>query len=297
MKRFIGTLVLLSVVFVIIVVGLHIAWIVNVEKEVAAAYTLKPSQKYLFLGSSQIGCGIEEAPQWENRVLWVSDTTLRHARVRLRELERRGQLGHLKAVVLPFNFIILKQYDERTLKWGWYQELPVCCHHFDIYPFARIGFAAYVASNLRWPFPMVAQSGYPAGRPAIRDRPQQWRDNFLTNLINSARQERIGKGVVSNWREELWADVVAMRDLCDQHGISLVVLKMPILPEWQSALPSEVVEEESSWLRRIEESGIRVVRVDGKCNLDQGVFFDSVHLNEPGTKRLTAAVMAELKGR
>lgn len=297
MKRFFGTLVALVVLFSAIVAVMHVVSILRLQKDVDAAYTLTPQQEYLFLGSSQVGCGIEEAPQWRNKVLWVSDTTVLHSLVRLKELERRGQLKHVRKVVIPFNFVIPQQYSERTLKWGWYQELPVAYRHFEYYPFSKIGFLAYVASNLRWPFLMAARSVYPKGRPAISQRPENWRNKFLADACRNGTRQIYGKGCCSGWESLLKVHLNQMKDICDRHGIALIAFHMPVLPEWRNSIPAELFRKETEWFSWLEQTGVSVVRFEDGAKFDASQFFDTVHLMEAGTHAFTEDVMRKLCGQ
>ena len=292
------TFVIKTCTFVVLLAGIvllmHILWIARTEKEVVSAYTLRPDQKYLFLGSSQVGCGIHEASEYENRVLWVSDTTLLHSLVRFKELERRSQLGHVKAVVIPFNYIVPQQYSERTLKWGWYQELPVARNHFKDYPFSRVGFVGYVVSNLRWPFLMVAQSGYPKGRPSIASRPEGWRKKFFATVLHEAQNFSYGNGCCAGWEDLLRSHLCQMKEICQRHSIRFVAFPMPVLPEARANVPRNVLEQERVWWTWMKAQGIDMLEVE-ELGLDQNVFFDSVHLIEKGAERLTHAVFTSLQ--
>ena len=295
MKRFSQTLLILCVFFVVTVVAMHIVDIVRLQSSVDSVYTLTPAQKYLFLGSSQVGCGIEESANLHNKVLWVSDTTILHALVRLRELDRRKQLRHVKVVAIPFNFVVLQQYSERTLKWGWYQELPVAYRHFDIYPFSLAGFLGYVASNLRWPFHMVAKSAYPVGRPAIRQRPEAWRQKFLVDSVRSASQMAYGKGCCAGWEEMLKNHLIEMKAICDRHGIRFVVFRMPVLPQFEGAVPDDVLQQEGVWFRFLEGLGCTCVTPNEKNAYDDTKFFDTVHFMEPGTAAFAQDIMMRIE--
>lgn len=288
MKRFLISIIGISAMMAIIIVIMHMICILKLKTEVNAAYTIMPGQKYLFLGSSQFGCGIEESPKWENKVLWVSDTTVKHSLIRLRELDKRGQLECLIAVLIPWNFIIPLQYTDRVLKWGWYQELPVSIFHMEDYPFCRIGFPCYIASNLRYPFCMFASCEYPKGRPSISQRPALWQKKFHDSIVSEASRLST-KNNCKCWKEMLESDIREFKRICDKNSIRLYVVKMPVLSEYRNSAPKEILLDEEVWLKKLQDFGVDVLTPEQPQN-EEDLFFDAVHFMEPGTKLFTEAV-------
>lgn len=290
MTKFITKLFVLCLIIVTIIVGMHIVAIYNLQDEVDKAYTLEPYQKYLFLGSSQFGCAVEERKDLNNRVLWVSDTTILHSLIRLKELEDREQLKNVKVVFIPWNFIVPNQYSERTIKWGCYQELPVSIKHIECYPFNILGLIPYIASNLRFPFCMFVQGNYPSGRPAISERPIAWQNKFYSKTCRESVGMIYGKGNFDGWENVLKNNIIEMKKICDRNNIVLSTIKMPVLSRYSdNAAKSSLVAEEE-WLSWFESIGIVVLRPNSFVGNEEDYYFDNVHFMEKGTHKFTQEI-------
>ena len=127
MVRFLSRLALLAAILLMVIIGMHAVAIWNMQDELKSAYTISPSTEVLFLGSSQTGCSIDEdeSQTYRLRKLWVSETIAPSCLMRLRELERRGQLERVKTVVVPFNVNSVTVQTRQGYLWAWYLELPV----------------------------------------------------------------------------------------------------------------------------------------------------------------------------
>jgi len=292
MKRFVSRMALLFALLGLIVVVMHMVAIARLGRDVDAAYTLGENQKYLFLGSSQLGCAVEERDDLCNKVLWVSDTSVPAWHLRLLELERRGQLAHVKAVIVPYNFHVPNQQNDRTLKWAFYQELPISYRYLARMPFSAVDMAAYIACNLRFPFAMQAISEYPRNRPAIASRPQAWRDKNLAHFVSAARATKMGGGCVPQWESLTRSAYAQMQAICKRHGIRFVIYRQPVLAQCYDALPGDVKAYEDAELLRFRNTGAEIL--DTPHALDDSLFFDSVHFMEPGTRMFTDLLFKRL---
>lgn len=283
MKWFVAKLFLLGLIIFIVIVGMHMVAICNLQDEVDKAYTLEPNQKYLFLGSSQFGCAVEESAELSNRVLWVSETTLLHFLIRLKELEDRDQLNNVEMAFIPWNFVIPNQYSEKTIKWGCYQELPVTIKHIEYYPFNIYGLIPYILSNLRFPFCMFAQCDYPVGRPAISERPIAWQNKFYAQTSSEAAGMIYGKDNFDGWEEVLANNICEMKKICERNNIRLVAIKMPVFSGYRSKIARDLLEAEEKWLAWFESIGIAVLRPPELESSEGDCYFDNVHFMEKGT--------------
>ena len=188
MKKFLARLMLLAVIMLMVVVVMHVVAVWRRQDELEAVYTVSPSTEVLFLGSSQVGCAIAEDPTGRVRKLWVSDTIAPSCLMRLRELERRGQLDRLKAVVVPFNIHSVMAQSERGYLWAWYLELPVAWRYLDMLPYGKLDLAWYMLRNLRFPFRMIL-SEVPPDRDALAARPEAYRRKMLAQFRQTSGTE------------------------------------------------------------------------------------------------------------
>ena len=283
---------MLAVILLMVIVGMHVVAVWNLQDEVEAAYTIDPSTEVLFLGSSQVGCSISEDEDnaYHLRKLWVSDTIVPSCLMRLKELERRKQLDHLKMVVVPFNLHSVRSQSERGYLWGWYQELPVSWRYLDMLPYSRWKFAWYILCNLRFPFHMHL-SDKPPERQSLSSRPESYRNKLISEFQLSA-QKMIVRGSSPEWEKRLFDAYREMGDICKRHGIRFVVYKAPLLPEFERNLSDNAQNQTAAFEKRLHDMDIEYVKP--AVELDVGCFFDDVHLIKTGASIFTVELFREL---
>lgn len=286
MVRFLSKLALLAAILLMIVIGMHAVAIWNMQNEIKAVYTISPSTEVLFLGSSQMGCSIDEdeAQTYHLRKLWVSETIAPSCLMRLKELERRGQLERVKTVVVPFNVNSVTAQTRQGYLWAWYLELPVSWRHMDLLPYSRLELAWYILCNQRFPFRMLLEE-FPPNRQGLASRPETYR-NKMRSMFRQMAQETCACGSAPQWEERLFGAYQEMNDICKQHGIRFVVYKAPLLLEFERNLPAETQNRIAVYEQRLREMHIEYVKP--QIELDERYFFDNVHLTMPGAKLFTA---------
>ena len=286
MVRFLSRLALLAAILLMIVIGMHAVAIWNMQDDVEAIYKIDPSTEVLFLGSSQVGCSIDEDEDkvYHLRKIWASYTIVPSCLMRLRELERRGQLDHLKTVVAPFNVNSVSAQNKKEYLGAWYRELPVSWRHMDLLPYSRLELAWYVLCNLRYPFMMVLAEE-PPEREGLASRPEAYRNKVLATFRQNARETR-ACGSAPEWEERLFGAYREMDEICKRHGIRFVVYKAPLLQEFERNLPAETKNRIAVYEQRLRD--MRIEYVKPQIELDERHFFDDVHLVKSGAKLFTA---------
>ena len=284
MKKFVARLALLAVVMSLVICVMHVVAIWNLQDELESAYTVDPSTEVLFLGSSQVGCSVAEDPRYHLKKLWVSDTITPSFLMRLKELERRGQLNNLKVVVVPFNINSVTAQSERGYLWGWYQELPVSWRYMDILPYSKVKFAWYILCNLRFPFHMHL-SDNPPEREGLASRPESYRRKVLVQFQNAARKVQV-RGSSPNWESCLFDAYREMSEICKRHGIRFVVYKAPLLPDYECNLSTEAQRQIAVYEKRLDDIGLEYIKP--QIELNDKYFFDNVHLIKSGADIFTA---------
>ena len=290
MKKFLARLALLAVIMLLVIVVMHVVAVWRMQDELEAVYTVAPSTEVLFLGSSQVGCSIAEDPTGRIRKLWVSDTIAPSCLMRLRELERRGQLDHLKAVVVSFNIHSVMGQSERGYLWAWYLELPVSWRHLDMLPYGRLDLAWYMLRNLRFPFRMIL-SEVPPDRDALADRPAAYRKKMLAQFRQTA-QEVQACGTCPDWERRLFDAYREMDEICKRHGIRFVVFKAPLLPDFERNLPKEALRQMEVYEKRLRDMGIQYLKP--QVELDERHFFDNAHLVKSSAEAFTEELFRHL---
>ena len=286
MVRFLSRLALLAAILLMVIIGMHAVAIWDMQDELKSAYTISPSTEVLFLGSSQTGCSIDEDESQTYRLkkLWVSETIAPSCLMRLRELERRGQLERVKTVVVPFNVNSVTVQTRQGYLWAWYLELPVSWRYMDMLPYSKLELAWYILCNQRFPFRMLLEE-FPPDRQGLASRPEAYRNKMLS-MFRQMAQETRACGSAPQWEERLFGAYREMDEICRRHGIRFVVYKAPLLQEFERNLPAETQNRIAVYEQRLRDMHIEYVKP--QIELDERYFFDNVHLTMPGAKLFTA---------
>ena len=269
----------------VVVVLLHAWRILSIRSEVESVYSISGRQDVLFIGSSQIGCSIIEDAKFHNKKIYVENTFFQAFVMRLRELDRRGQLINVKMLFLPFNFITL----DRQTEWHWlhayYQELPISYRYLGDMPVPMYRFVGYIASNLRWPIPLKVISEDTGSGTAITERPEIWRVKNGGAFRSQHRPEfeEIDGRNFKGWKDNLRNAILEAKHICERHDIRFVMVEMPVLPEFEERVKDSVKEETAKWVKWIKENGIEYIHNPSIYGED--MFLDRCHMVRRGAER------------
>lgn len=285
MIRFILKIGCLASLTVMAIFLLHAWKIMSISSEVRDVYAISADQDVLFIGSSQIGCCIIEDKKYHNKKLYVENTFFQAFVMRLRELERRGQLANVKTLFLPFNFITLDRQTEDAWQWTYYRELPVSYRYLNDMPIPLFRFVGYIASNLRWPLPLKVVSRDTGSGTAISERPEIWRAKNLGAFRSQHRPEfaEIDERNFKDWKHSLRNAILEAEQICKRHNIRFVMVEMPVLPEYEERVKASVKEETAGWVKWIEGQGIEYIHNPSIYGED--MFLDRCHMVEKGALR------------
>lgn len=287
MIRFILKIGCLLGIVVATILLLHVWSVFSLYGEVDSVYSISDKQDVLFIGSSQIGSHIIEAEKFHNKKIDVENTLFQDFVMRLRELERRGQLSHLKTVFMPFNFITLDRQTEDSWQWAYYRELPVSWRYLDDMPVPVYKFVCYIASNLRWPLPLKVICKETSNGPAmaISERPEIWRIKNGAAFRNQYRPEfdEIDARNFPGWKDNLRSSILEAKSICDRYNIRFVMVEMPVLPEYEERVKDSVKVETAKWVKWIEEQGIEYLHNPSVYGED--MFLDRCHMVRKGAER------------
>ena len=286
MVKFLSRLAAVSAILLMIIIGMHAVAIWNMQDEVNAVYKIDAATEVLFLGSSQVGCSIDEDEErlYHLRKLWVSETITPSFLIRLKELERRGQLDNLKTVVVPFNVNSVTCQSKKGYLWAWYLELPVAWRHMDLLPYGKLVLAWYMLCNQRFPFRMLLEE-FPPDRKPLAERPDAYRKKVISEFKKDALSCS-GLADGQELQERLFDAYREMDEICRRHGIRFVIYKAPLLPAFERNFPTETQNRITAYEQRLCDMHIEYVKP--QIELDERHFFDAVHLTMPGAKLFTA---------
>ncbi len=293
MKKFISRLAIAAALMLLVLVGMHGIAIWSLRDDVESAYTISPHTEVLFIGSSQVGCAIDEDRYGAYRLqkLWVSDSITPSFLMRLRELERRGQLDHLKTVVVPFNVNSVTHQADHMYLWAWYLELPVSWRSFDLLPYGMWEFVKYNLCNLRFPIRMHVCE-LPPEREGLSSRPQVYREKFLASIAHTARDCTARAGS-EDLEKRLFDAYDEMRTICERHGIRFVIFKAPLLPAFEQNLSEDARRRIGAYEQRLRDMHFEYIKPH--VDLDERHFFDDVHLIPSAAKLFTSELFHLLR--
>lgn len=284
MRRFVISLISLCLLLAAFIVAMHAVKIWSMREEIDRAFTLDEKKDVLFVGSSQMGCSIDDSPCFHNQKSWISDTIAQSFLMRMKELERRGELKKVKVCVAPFHVFLITSQSKNGFMWAWYQEIAVSWRYLDMLPFGKLEFFRYIACNLRFPF-MIHVQDTPPKRTGLNDRPAQFLKKFYESNDGWASGLNEVKGAYPGWEENFLSTYREMKQICDRHQIRFVVYRAPVLPRFDHLIPESGQAQIHSWEERLKEAGIEYV--DTIHEIPEKYFFDSIHLIPEGARIFT----------
>ena len=294
MRRFVLNIICFGFVFVLLVAAMHLTAVCAFQRKVDRDYQIAPERNIVFIGSSQVGCAIEENAVFSNRVIWVNATTPICWLMNLKELERRNWLKSVKKVVVPYNLIMPLQLYHDAIAWDWYHELPISFRYMSMLPLEKLSFIWYVARNQRFPFKMESQSILPMGRPAISSYDSKCQERYRAGAIDDAKGKVLGKGCLDGWKDLLFGAYEQMSEVCKKNGVDFVIYRQPVLDVFYDNLSLEFKMFEKSFYQRMESLGIKVLYMPESLGAES--FFDVVHMSDDGRMRFTNDIMCRLRG-
>lgn len=302
MKRFILALLSLIVGTVLIVVLIHVGVIVSYQRDVKEAYSVRPNQKYLFIGSSQFQSIFQgkpmEDPQYHNKLVVIHNAGFNTFLLILRELERRGQLESIELLGIPFGEPVILEACQEYNNRGWFQLLPIGWRYLQDAPGGFWEFLEYVATSIRYPLLFVASDNYNADkvpRPtkSIASRPEAMQRSMYAGFASGAKGFDFPRVLQPNWHEEFFRDLRAMKEICDRHSIRMVAIENPLLPIFRANFPPQSIEFKNGVIKEMEAMGIRHLALPDVLGDEDMV--DFIHIsNEKASLRVMKMIYKEL---
>lgn len=292
MKKFVLKLVAFGATIVLAIIALHIGTILVCRAEMDGVYRLNPDQDVLFLGSSQMGCAIEESPRFHNKSIWMSNTISQSCLLRLLELERRGQLENVKVLAMPFHVFSITTQSRFIFEWAWYQELALTWRHLDMLPCTATKFLSFMVSNLRLPLAIHVESK-PPSRPGLSSRPKSHQDKFYRNCAAEAERLTTVAGDYEGWERSFYGAHRRIKEICNRHGIRFVLFRAPVLPYFDHRIPESGQAMVEAAVAHLRDMGIEYV--DTEHEIPEKYFFDNVHLIKEGATIFTEDLYRRMK--
>lgn len=297
MKRFVLSLFVVASAVIALQAASYLVVFKLREKAIDRCYTLSPAQKYLFLGSSQMGCGVMERPEFENRVVWKPSTPLQVSLFQLMELDRRRQLDHVKVVAInvnPMSINFAMRQDE--LNRAFYRNLPTSLRYVGedvslkelLWYGITTAHIPYVTIN-----PVARSPIGPDTKSVVESRDAIHVQKERDGLKSWGAGWRVDEGRNDEAVRRVLRCVREAKKMCDAHGIHLVVLGVPMPKDFNDNLNEDGRAFISKLYSDIRNMGIEVFRPCRELDLDE--FADTYHQTQKSAMRSTKTLLDHFK--
>ena len=290
MKRFVLKCLVLVVILGVGLLAQYARRFFRAQTLMDEQFALSKSQKYLFIGSSQIGCSIIESEKYSDRVLWVSTSGPQFTCMKLLELDRRRQLSSVKVCVVPFTINNVNHNSTKVLKLSLARQLPLCWRYIDLLPISFFQAIEGLVANRSLPFTVSEQP--PAGRPSVLTHTKDWILNFpdrenVRDTIFNENMYTDNLGLAKNWRGSTINAYLRMAEVCAHRNIRFVVIAPPCPSFCRDSIPRAGWALYGKMVDELKNHGIEFI--DCRRDMSDDLFCDYWHLIELGADDFTKA--------
>ena len=286
MKRFVLTLISAAVLGVLVVALSLTFQIWHGQAATTKAFTIPHGTRILCLGSSHTGCTWQEGDGVYS--IWLNGSAFVFSLMRLKEMERLGQLKTIKYCLVDADYEGLcgrmqeKHVEETTLQSAYF-----VWRYLDFLPAAEW---KYVWAALTWlGHRRDFKSSLPGGGNIYKSLSDKMRDNLLKEaesviLCETATSQSI---VAVNRRI-----LDEMKRLCDAHGIHLILFAGPLVKG--HPLRGSRRDLLDGWKAFCKERGVEYW--DLRDEMPDELFYDIDHLSDEGRKLISKKYLSRLVG-
>lgn len=241
--------------------------------------------RYLFIGSSAIGCGICESNSFANTVLWRTQVPPQFTLMRLRELEKIGRLDGIETVIFELGYQSIQQNSKEVMNRLSVEMAPFSWKYLDLLPIRIEAFLYRLIKNRQAPY-QVRERGHPAPSVSLSQKAESWIADDLKRVCDAYFEvPRSEKLMCKGWQDSLTNAICGIEDFCRKHAIRPVALLCPVCSRFRRAVPADAEERFAKLLKACVSYNIRVV--DGRSAIKDGDFMNVNHLNAKGAALFT----------
>lgn len=264
-------------------IGLRILWFDLRDPQ--RVNEINPGTRYLFIGSSGIGCGICESNLFANTVLWRAQLPPQFTLMRLLELERLNRLGGIEALVFEIGYQSIEQQSVVTLERTRIETAPLSMRYLDLLPMSEVSFPYDLAIGCQKSY-NVREIARPNPGETLVQRSYEWVTNDLHRITagyfeTPRHKDRMCEG----WRHSLENSMASIVALCRRHAMRPIVLICPMASMFRQAVPMDAEDRMRPFLRFLKDSGVEII--DGRAVMEDDNFMNVNHLHAEGAIRFT----------
>ncbi len=292
MKTFFIKLASIAVIMLLIIVGMHIVKIIRSQDNLESTYSIDPQRDVLVVGSSDAGCSITEGAEFHNMVAWTSRSSISTISMRLKEFERRNQLGCVKTIIVPFSVKTLSIQADTVLSERFYSDLPMSWRYFGETPGSVFSLLRHVATHLRFPMGFTLSFEEVPVSKSLAERSDQERQEYFKKATALSKNMILEGNLIAGWENSVKSAIGEMLEICQRHDIRLVFYQAPFYEVFRRNVPKASLDKEAELIDWIRGKGIEYA--SDFCSLEERDYYDWVHLTLAGSLKFTKSLYSAL---
>ena len=291
MKKFLASLLLAASVWLALMILPLAIRTALWQRRAAELYSVPDGVEVLCIGNSHTGCTWSEDAEFGFMKAWRSGRAFPFAAMRLMEFDRLGQLDGVKVCIMDCDRTTFAAMTEKKIRQGYSESFAQFFRYLGLSPLPAVELLADAAMKWfkEWPLPDGA-----GGRPADDRR---WTERTAA--------ERAGN-IAREYSPEVWnsvrpvagadANVLMMarraQEICDRHGIRLVLFAAPVTSDNPERTCPEVYSRElDALVGRLRAAGVEYLDLRAACPDEW--FRDCHHLSAEGSRAFTRKFIEE----
>lgn len=285
MKRFLHRLFLAVLLGGLVISLSLVIQIWHGQKAVKAAFTIPAGTEILCLGSSHTGCTWREGDGVHS--VWLNGSAFVFSLMRLKEMERLGQLGGVKHCIVDADYEgLCGRMREKHVKETFLQSVHYAWRYVEFLPGGKY---KYAWAALTW---LGHRRDFKSATPRGGNIYKGLSESKKASLIKSAESEMAHETTAS---ESLVSANVKtldeMKRLCDAHGIRLILFAGPLVKG--HPLRGSRRNFLDSWKAFCKERGVEYW--DLRDEMPDELFYDIDHLSDEGRKAISKRYLSRIR--
>lgn len=281
MRKFVFTIVL-ALIPLLLVLGAYSVWRLHIiQGRARACFDLGPDCRILVIGDSHADASFVEDPQMGIRIAGHHSSPLAFSLMRLKEIERRGGLDHVKVCVVNFCHTTTGALTYDSVRRSAWYFFPYSLRYREWIPLKSSDLYGYLLDYIvahPTELPKVAwRPAYEENRPSILERPASSVAEDLEMAVKRHFSWREDDGdVIPQWEELLRKAMREMKAVCDRHSIKLVFFTSPLSDAYRARIPEWAKANLAARVREARQLGILYYDYSASCGPE--MLRDSNHI-------------------
>ena len=295
MKKFLASLLLAASVWLALMILPLAIRTALWQRRAAELYSVPDGVEVLCIGNSHTGCTWSEDAEFGFMKAWRSGRAFPFAAMRLMEFDRLGQLDGVKVCIMDCDRTTFAAMTEKKIRQGYSEAFPLFWRYLGRAPLSRADLLTDAALKWfrKWPKP-EKKDARPSDKKAWTDRTVEERTR---NIAKEYAPEVWNANRPVKDVDDLLFDLACVaQEVCDRHGIRLILFAAPVVSENPERTQPEVYSRElDALIARIRAAGIEYQDLRAAC--PDAWFRDAHHLSSAGADAFTGEFCKKVLNR